>query len=466
VSATETPRHPRALAFLVAGALFMEMLDGTIIATALPAMARAFGVAPVTLNIGMTAYLLTVATCIPLSGWIADRFGARATFGAAVALFTLASVACGMSDAMAPFIAARVVQGVGGALMVPVGRLVVLRSAPREDLLRTVAWLTWPALLAPVIAPVAGGLLVDHASWRWIFYLNVPLGIVAGIAIIWLVPRGAAAERAPCDWVGALLWGGATILLVYALDGATRLPAAQLVAAFGAGGALLWASLRHFRRQRFPLLDFAVLRRPSFRMTILSGSLFRSAIMANPFLLPLFFQLGLGMSAARAGGLVATGMLGNVGMKPLTSAVLRRFGFRRTMVGNGLIAAAGFAICGWIGLATPDWAIALLLIGCGMARSMQFTALNTIAFADVPPDETAPANTLSSTFLQLNGATGVALGAVSLQLAQVATGATGPLPYRIAFVCVAAVMAIGTIGVLRLEPDIGSFLIKPRSAAA
>jgi EmrB/QacA subfamily drug resistance transporter len=459
--AAARPARPRALALLVGGALFMEMLDGTIVATAVPQMAQSFAVAPVDLNLGMTAYLLTVSACIPLSGWATDRFGARRAFCTAVILFALASLACGASQNFGQFVAARIVQGLGGALMMPVGRLVVLRSAPRSELMRTMSLLTWPALLAPTVAPVLGGMLVDHASWRWIFYINLPLGAVAlGFALA-LMPGRDQVPPPPLDLIGLALWAGTTASLILALEGLFRLSAAQLALLLGLAivlGALAW---RHFARRTDPLLDFGVLRWPSFALAIRSGSLFRTAIMSNPFLLPLFFQLGLGMRASDAGLLIAAGTIGNIGMKPLTSPILRRFGFRRVLLVNGWIAGLSFVLCGWIAATTPLWATALLLIASGASRSLQFTALNTIAFVDVPGPETANANTLFSAFMQLNGAAGVALGAAALQWG----GMLLPEPdlardFAFAFAVIGVVMLLGTFGVHRLHRDAGALLTR------
>jgi EmrB/QacA subfamily drug resistance transporter len=341
------PAASRWIALLVAGAFFMENLDGTVITTAVPDIARSFGVAPLALNIGVSAYLLTLGVFIPISGWVAERFGARRVFAAALAIFTLASVLCGMANSLTEFVWLRVLQGAGGAMMVPVGRLVVLNNTPKERLIAVIATLTWPALVAPVLGPPVGGFITSYASWRWIFYLNLPLGVVALVLAWWLIPDRRAAQRRPFDWPGFLLSGSALLLLTWGAEVAGSLHPdwIEAGACMAAGAALLMVLGWHLRRAAHPLIDLASFAIPTFAITIVGGSLFRMAIGAVPFLLPLMFQLGFGLDAFHSGLLVIAVFAGNLMMKPATTPILRRFGFKPVILVNGLANVGSLAAC-------------------------------------------------------------------------------------------------------------------------
>jgi EmrB/QacA subfamily drug resistance transporter len=453
------------ITLLVAGALFMENLDGTVITTALPAMARSFGVAPLELNIGVSAYLLALGVFIPMSGWIAERFGARRVFAAAIALFTLAGVACGLARGPFEFTLLRVLQGVGGAMMVPVGRLVVLNNTPKERLIGTIATLTWPALVAPVLGPPVGGFITSRASWHWIFFLNLPLGLVAMVLALRLVPDRRLGSGKPFDWPGFLLGAGALFGLSWGAELLSRPDAPWPAAsAWMIGGALLLAlAVRHLQRAPHPLVDLDALTLPTFALTLFGGSLFRMAIGAVPFLLPLMFQVGFGLDAFHAGLLMIAVFAGNLVMKTGTTAVLRRFGFRTVLLTNGLLNVGALGACALFSPGTPVWLIAAILFVGGMTRSMQFTALNTIAFVDVPQARMAAANTLSSTVFQLAMGLGVALGALAVRagawLAPLAGLAQVPaVEYRIAFVLVALVSLAGLRDALALREDAGAHI--------
>lgn len=459
---TQSPVNSKWLALLVAGAFFMENLDGTVITTAVPDIAQSFGVAPLALNVGVSAYLLTLGLFIPISGWVAQRFGARRVFAAALAVFTLASVLCGMATSLTEFVWLRVLQGAGGAMMVPVGRLVVLNSTPKEKLIAVIATLTWPALVAPVIGPAVGGFITSYASWRWIFYLNLPLGVLALAAAWWLVPDQRAAERRPFDWPGFVLSGSALLLLTWGAETASA-PAPdwhETMACLAAGGVLLAALGWHLKRAAHPLIDLSSMAIPTFSITIIGGSLFRMAVGAVPFLLPLMFQLGFGLDAFHAGLLVMAVFAGNLMMKTVTTPILRRYGFRRVLTVNGVANVLTLAACALLTPATPVWLIAAVLFVGGMTRSMQFTALNTIAFADVPQQRMAAANTLFSTAFQVAMGLGVALGASGVRLGhwgaqQLGVSDWPAIDYRLAFVLVALVSLLGLLDALRLSPNAG-----------
>ncbi len=449
------------VALLVAGAFFMENLDGTVVITALPQMAQSFGVQAVDLNIGVSAYLLTLAVLIPASGWAADRWGARTVFAWAILVFTLASVLCGLSQGLVSFTAARVLQGIGGAMMVPVGRLAVLRSTSKNELMRAIATITWPGLAAPVLGPPVGGFIATYWSWHWIFFLNVPLGVIGLVLALRMIPAGGGGHAKPFDLPGFLLTGTACLCLMYGIELAGR---AQ--ASFGLAGTCLAASLvlgvlavRHARRRSDALVDLWALRLRSFAVTIWGGSLFRMAIGAVPFLLPLMFQLSFGLNAFEAGLLVLAVFAGNIAMKPLTGPVLRRFSFRATLLVNGLINAAAIAACALLTPDTPVPVISGLLFVSGLARSMQFTALNTLAFADVPERRMSGANTLFNIAQQMTLGLGIALGAASLRLAPLLhTGAGGEaslLDFRIAFLVVGLMALLAVVDVLGLGSRAG-----------
>jgi EmrB/QacA subfamily drug resistance transporter len=457
------PRSWRAIALLVAGAFFMENLDGTVIATAVPRMARSFGVPPVDLNVTITAYLLTLGVFIPVSGWVADRFGARTVFATAIGVFTCASGLCAISTGLGELTVMRVLQGIGGAMMVPVGRLVVLRSTTKTELIDAIAYLTWPALAAPVIAPALGGALTTYASWRWIFAVNLPLGVAALLVTLRIVPNARLTEHTRLDWWGFALTGGGLTAFVYGLEVVANANAARGGAVIGlvGGAALLWLSVRHLRRRPHPLLDLSLLKIPTFRVTNLGGSLFRLAIGAAPFLLPLMFQSAFGWSPLKSGLLVIAVFVGNIGVKPLTTPILRRFSFRFVLVGAGVASAAAFALCATFSAQTPLAVIVVVLLASGVFRSIGFTAYNTIVFADLAPAELNDANTLSSTMQQLTMGLGVAIGALALR-------AGGPLDsvlgvsrnatddFRMAFILLALVQLLAVVESALLGPHAGA----------
>src|ERR1700761_3742988 len=338
-----SPGHGSLIVMLVAATFFMENLDGTIIATALPQMARSFGVHPADMSLGITAYLLTLAVFIPISGWAADRFGLRTVFGSAIAVFTAASVLCATTSTLPAFAAARVLQGIGGAMMVPVGRLAVLRATPQEGLMRGIAIITWPGLVAPVIAPPLGGFITTYSSWRWIFYLNVPIGLLGLAMIIAFMTEEKAEDPRRFDWTGFVLSGGGLALLMFGLDqlGRPLSSVQETLALIVAGLVVCIAAYYHLERAKEPLLDLSLFRIPTFRVTsLMAGTTFRVVIGAMPFLWPLLFQVGFGMNAFASGGLVISCAVGDFSMKFFSKRILRRFGFRRTLVVNGFLVGA------------------------------------------------------------------------------------------------------------------------------
>jgi len=459
----EKSRGVSPAALLVAGAFFMEFLDGTVIATALPDMARDFGVTAVELNIGISAYLITLAVLIPASGWIADRFGARAIFTLALAIFTLASVFCGLSTEVHIFVAMRILQGVGGALMVPVGRLAVLRTTPKHQLIKAIATLTWPALVAPIIGPPLGGFITRYASWHWIFFINVPLGLAAIILSLRIIPDIRETERRSFDLSGFITTSVAMVSLVTAMerlgDRQPQIWPTLALAALGFG-CLLY-SIRHFRRAAAPMVRLDALQVPTFRVTMYGGSLFRASISAVPFLLPLLFQVGFGMDPFHSGLLVLAVFVGNLTIKPATTPLIRWLGFRRLLLINGALNVCSLLACALLTPQTPVWAIMLILYLGGVFRSIQFTGVSTLAFADVPAAQMSDANTLFSTASQLAVGLGITLGAIGIRLGEQVgdwlqlTELPG-ISFRLSFVFIALICLVGMIDSLHLAKTAGS----------
>jgi EmrB/QacA subfamily drug resistance transporter len=464
--------HWRLIALIVACAFFMQGLDSAIINTSLPQMARSFAVRPLDLSVGITVYMLALAACVPLSGWLADRHGARNVFLTAIVVFTAASLACGLSQNLWQFSVARAVQGLGGALMTPVGRMVVLRHAQKSELIQATALMTWPALLAPVIGPALGGFITTYIHWRWNFLLNVPLGLL-GLALVYaFVPNQREARRAPLDRRGFVLTALALVSLLYGLEAFAHARADWQwpLALIGIGALLTLLSVRHLRRAPHPLLDLTAFRVQTFAYSSLwAGSFFRMAINATPFLLPLLFQVGFGLSPLQSGMLIFAYFIGNLGMKTVTTPTLQRFGFRRVLVVNGLLGGMSIIACGFLTPDTPQWAMAAVLLAAGLTRSMQFTALNTLAFADIPAAQRGSASTLSSMLQQVSMVLGVALSAFVLNVAQWRHGGTvlTLADFRVAFIVVGGVGLLAAWRFLQLPRDAGDELVgKPLSRAS
>jgi EmrB/QacA subfamily drug resistance transporter len=463
----ETPdrqRRAAQIAALVAAALFMENLDGAIIVTALPQMAQSFGTDPVSLNIGVTVYMLTLAVFIPISGWLADRFGARRVFAAAIAIFTGASVLCGFSQEQWSFIACRVLQGAGGAMMLPVGRLVMLRATEKRDLVRLISYIALSGLIAPVLGPPVGGAITTYLGWRWIFFLNVPLGLIGIRFALALISDDRAPSVPSFDLPGFLLCGAACIFLTYGLEllGQAPTPWAAMTVFIGAGLLLGALALRHLRAAEQPLIPLAALRIPTYAMTLRGGSLFRVSVTMAPFLLPTMFQLGFGLNPFVSGLLIIPLFAGSLGMKIVATRTLRRYGFRRVLLVNGALTTLAILGCAALTPSTPYAVIAIVLFASGLTRSLQFSALNSLAFADVPPEHMSATNTLANVVQQLTLGLGIAAAAAAVHLATLLhrEAAVGPTltDFRTAIAAAAVMTAVSTLDALSLSQDAGSLV--------
>ncbi len=407
----------RSLALLVAGCLFMENLDGTIVVTAAPRIAAALGVAPPQIGLVVTAYLLSVAVLIPLSGWMTHKFGARRVFLSAIGIFAVASAACAAATSLPELVGLRVLQGAGGAMMVPVGRLVVLAATDKRDLLRVVAYITWPALLAPVLAPLLGGIITTYASWRWLFLINVPLCLVAFAVASRLVRSAPQTAVDPLDWAGVVLTGaglGGLVVTAYALS-LPRIAVPEVLAIGVVSLGCLAAAVRHLLRTGHPLLNLRVLRVPTLRWSLGGGSLCWLVIGAMPFLLPLLFQTVLGWSPLKSGSVVLFIFVGNIGIKPATTPLLRRFGFRTVLVASTAGLAVTVIAAALISPGTPVAIAAIICLASGVARSVTLTATISVGLSEVTPVQLPDANSLTATAQQLSLGFAVATAAVLLR---------------------------------------------------
>ncbi|MGE7204115.1 MDR family MFS transporter [Sphingomonas sp. NPDC019816] len=452
-------RGYRVIALVVASALFMQQLDGTVLTVALPTMARDLGTPATGLSLALTSYLLALALFIPASGTLADRYGSRTVFCSAIGVFLLGSVACAQAGSLPVLVAARFVQGMGGAMMVPVGRLVLLRSVAKEDMVQALSWLVMPALAGPILGPPLGGFIVTWLDWRWIFYLNIPFGILGVLGSIFLIPDVRGDPRARFDVSGFLLSGAALGCLLFGFELASRPGAGRVALGLLIVGILLGiAYIRHARRTRDPILDPDLMRVPTFRLSVIGGSLTRITQGAQPFLLPLMFQIGFGLSAAKTGTITIAGAIGALGMKALAPRVLRRWGFRRSLIVSGLVSSAGYATCA---LFRPDWsipAIMVVLAVSGFFTSFQFTGYNAIAYADIEKDRMSAATSFYATFQQLTLSLGICTAATILQLGSWAGGRVQPAlaDFSVAFVVVATISAAAIVWNRRFAADAGA----------
>ncbi|MBS1864273.1 MAG: MFS transporter, partial [Actinobacteria bacterium] len=442
------PRE-RRLALLVAGCFFMEMLDGTIVVTAAPSIGSSLGVPSTSISLVISAYLVTLAVLIPASGWVVARFGARPVFLAAIAIFTLASIGCAASTSLTELVAFRIVQGVGGALMVPVGRQVVLADTAKEELMQVISFLVWPGLIAPVFAPLVGGLITDYASWHWIFLINVPLGALAFAVAMRLIESPHLPRPPALDRLGVLFTclglGGFT----YAADLVSQpQPRWGVAIAIGAlGAAFLFAAVRHLLATEHPLVNLRTLQVGTLRAATGGSAIYWLVVGAVPFLLPLLFQEAFGWSPVKSGAVVLLVFVGNVGIKPATTFLYGRFGFRPMLVFATLLLAASLVALSFVDAGTWLVVIGFFVLVSGIARSVALTGYSTLAFSDVPEPMMRDANILQVTTMQLCAGLGAAVGAVALRVGG-AFDVSLTHEFSIAFLILAGICLLATVGAL------------------
>ena len=460
----------RIIPLIVASALFMENMDGTVIATSLPAIAAELHTDPIVLKLAFTTYLLALTVFIPISGWCADRFGAKHVFRAAIAVFMLGSIACGSSQSLGWLVASRALQGIGGAMMVPVGRIIILREIPKSELVNALAWLTIPALIGPLVGPPIGGFITTYFDWRWVFWMNIPIGILGLVVATRFMPDMAPEVAPPLDVKGFLLSavGLSSIVFGFTVLGREFLPTYAVFAMICFGIVCVTIYVRHAFSIESPILDLRLMRIPTFNAGVAGGSLYRIGVGAIPFLMPLMFQLGFGLTAFQSGMLSCSAALGAMSMKFSASYLLSRFGFRKLLIVNGVVSCGFIACYGLLTAATPFVLISLLLLLGGFLRSLQFTALNALSYADIDRRGASNATSLYSVAQQLSLSAGVAVAAFILEAVQWQRGentlVTGD--FSIAFFVVAALAALSSLQFLNLRADAGSSVLADRSPRA
>ena len=411
---------------IIGSALMMQTLNATVLSNALPTMARALHEDPLRLNLAITMYMLANAVFLPVSGWAADRFGAKRVFLVAMVLYAFSSAACGLANSLMDLVVARILQGAAGAMMVPVGRLVLLRTTPKAELVGAMSVLTMPALLGPVIGPPLGGFIVTFFDWRWIFYINLPIAAVGVALVARFVPDVAEHETPPIDWTGLLLTGFGMAALIFGFETLGRgiLPAGVVWGLFLGGGACLGLYWRHARGNAHAILDLSLFRIQTFTASVVGGGFMRLAMGATPFMLALLLQIGFGMSPFQAGLLTFISAAGALVMKTAAPPILRRFGFRSVLIVNAVITGVLFMAYGLFKPETPHWVIMIVLLVGGFFRSLQFTSLNGLAYADIDQTQMSRASTLSAMTQQLVQSVGIGLAAMLLHMFMVMQGET------------------------------------------
>ncbi|HTJ58771.1 MAG TPA: MFS transporter [Devosiaceae bacterium] len=444
---------------ILAVALFMEQMDSTVIATSLPAIASDIGTSPVALKLAVTSYLVSLAIFIPISGWMSDRFGAKNIFRWAIVVFVLGSIACAFSNSIGAFVISRFLQGIGGSMMTPVGRLLLVRGTPRNELVSAMAWLTIPALIGPIMGPPLGGFLTTYLSWHWVFWINVPIGALGLVLVTKFLPGGEPRSPRPVDIPGFFLSSIAFTGLVFGMS-VISLPALPIYYGYativiGAVAAVIY--FWHAKRTEYPLLDPKMLRYPLFRAGITGGSNFRVGIGALPFLLPLMLQLGFGLSPFQSGMITFVTAIGALSSKFGAQKIFQRFGFRNVLGTGALISSLFIAVNGFFTPSTPEWLIMGTLLVGGIIRSTCFTGVNAMVFSDIDEADSSQATAINSVAQQISLATGVAVAGAVLDLSASFHGGTISLSdFHIAFFVVAIISALSTFTFFRLPQDAGS----------
>ncbi len=448
------------VAFLIAGLMFMEFLDGAILPTAAPTIARTFHILSAQVGICVTTYMVTIVVLIPISAWLADKYGVRIVLFSSIAIFMVGSLLCALSTNLLELTSMRILQGIGAATMVPVGRLILMRSVDKSEVIRVISYSVWPALAAPVVAPVLGGFLIAHASWHWIFLVNLPIGLIALLIGIRIVPRipGGKVER--LDWTG---FYGSTLslgILVFAAAnlGSPHINVVPTILLFALGLGIGIPTIRHLKNTDMPLIDLSVLKIRTFHLNSTSGLLFRVSQNTAPFLLPLLFQDKFGWSAERAGGVLFFYMLGNLTFKIFTTPLMNKFRFKPLILFATLTSIPLTLAIGLTRSSLPFAWIAILLLITGGIRSLGMTFYNTITFADTDQEIMAHANTLSNMVQQLASVIAVAAAVISLNLGRVLVGIQNQFIFT--FSVAVAVLVISLWSVIALPSTAGDSLRK------
>jgi EmrB/QacA subfamily drug resistance transporter len=449
----------RVIPLILAFALLMEQMDATVISTSLPSIAADLETSPIALKLALTAYLVSVAIFIPLSGWIADRFGVKRVFSIAIGVFMAGSLACSVSGSLSAFVAARFLQGMGGAMMTPVSRLILVRGTEKSQLIDALAWLTIPALAGPVIGPPLGGFITTYFSWHWIFLINIPIGIAGIIATVRFLPELPKEIPARLDVTGFLLAGIAASGTIFGLSviSLPALPPLFGLVAIVVGLAAAGLYIAHSRRISDPILNLSLLRAPVYRTTVLGGSIFRIGNGALPFLLPLMLQVGFGLDPFRSGLITFVSAAGAIAMKFAVQRIFSGFGFKRVLLVSGLVTAVLIAAVAGVGKDTPVYILYGLLLVVGFTRSLFFTGLNALSFSELDPQDMAQATALNAAAQQLSVAAGVAMAGAILESAAALNG--GVLTqggFIAAFLAVGLISAIGVLPFVRMHPLAGS----------
>lgn len=460
----------RLVPFIVAVSLFMDNMDSTVIATSLPAIAADIGTSPLTLKLAVTSYLLSLAVFIPMSGWTADRFGARTVFRAAIAVFVLGSIGCALSSQLWHFVLARIVQGIGGAMMTPVGRLVLVRTIDRKELVNAMAWVSIPAMIGPLLGPPLGGFITTYASWHWIFLINVPMGLVGIILVTRYIENIRAEVPERFDAVGMVLSGIAVAGLTFGLSiaGFDIVPWPWVAGLISTGLIALALYLAYARRHPAPIIDFGLLKLASFRASLTGGFVFRIGVGAMPFLLPLLLQVGFNMSPFQSGLITFTSTMGAIIVKGAAPRMLKLFGFRTLLITNAILGGLSIAACAGFSASTSFVVmVGVLMIG-GFFRSLQFTAVNALAYAEVPAARMSRATALAAVGQQVSLATGVAIGALTVELVvrHNGQGAITASDFPPGFILVGLIATSSALIFWRLPADAGAEMADRLPAAS
>jgi len=466
VSDAATPIKPPSLLIpiVVACSFFMEQLDSTIITTAIPAMAKSLGTEPVRLSLAITSYILSLAVFIPISGWFADRFGSRRVFCTAIIVFTTGSALSGFATSLSMLVVTRILQGMGGAMLSPVGRLILLRSFPKNDLARAMAYVAIPALIGPTVGPVLGGFITTYFNWRWIFYVNIPVGM-AGIALALRYTEDfRATTQSRFDLRGFIIVGIGLATLQFGFENIGRhvLSPSVIVAVFAAAAVALSLFAWHVRGHPNPVLDLGLFRIRTFRVGTLAGGICRTGMNSVPFLLPLLFQLGFGLSPLRSGLLTFASAIGSITVRPMSSTLLRLLGFRRLLFANAVVVTFVMAGITLLSPATPHWMILAYLLMFGVVRTTQFNTSNMLAYSEIPPTLLSRSTSLGSTMQQLTLGFGVSISAALLDTVMPHNGVPTLHDFRIVFLTMALIPLLAAPGFLPLAETDGAEVSRHR----